>query len=231
MTRDGLLEAAGEAVFRRGDEYHSLGQVLSLAEYGGTVTAVVHGARRYRVTLRRNGSDIVYDCNCPAGDGGRCCKHCVAAGLAYLDRQSRAEVNGEVSLDDVEIWLGSQRPERLVELLMAEALGNEGLREKMLIEAAAGGGKRIGLDGYHRAVDLVLSKALWNGGSETGQEHLAELKASLNRLLSAGRRDEFREVADYALSLLASTNSGTRPTPESMERLREFAGWLKGLIG
>lgn len=41
LTRDGLLEAAGEAVFRRGAEYHSLGQALSLAEYKSVLTAAV----------------------------------------------------------------------------------------------------------------------------------------------------------------------------------------------
>jgi uncharacterized Zn finger protein len=232
LSSDALRRAAGERPFARGAEYHALGQVLSLAEYRGAIAAVVQGARRYRVLLRSDGRGIAGRCNCPAADGGACCKHCVAAGLAYLDGQSRREsrqpVTLPVVLEDVAARLRARPHDELVELLLAEALESEGLRERLLLDAANHTGKPIEIESYLRAVELALSKALWSEGDEAGQTYLIELKDSLGRLAAAARWDDLRTIVAHALELLAASK---RPSPAAIERLRTFSEWLRRFPG
>ena len=255
LDLEALRRAAGEPVFARGAEYHALGQVLSLAEYRGRVAAVVQGARRYRVLLWRGDRGIAARCACPAADGGACCKHSIAAGLALLDRQARQlgapatarspldpqtsapitipvtgpvtmPVTMPVTLEDAAAWLRARSHDELVELLLAESLENEGLRERLLLNAANYAGKPIDLESYRRAVELALSKALWSEGVEAGQSYLFDLKTSLTDLADAARWADLREVVAHALETLAVPQ---RPSPASAEKLRTFSAWLRRL--
>lgn len=251
LNLEALRHTSGEQVFARGAEYHALGQVLSLAEYRGRVAAVVQGARRYRVLLWSGDREIAARCACPAADGGACCKHCVAAGLAFLDRQARQMGNQTtarsplkpqtvapaalpitlpvtlpVTLEDAAAWLLARSHDELVELLLAEALENEGLRERLLLDAANCTGKPIDIESYRRAVELALSKALWSEGIEVGQSYLYDLKASLSNLAAAARWADLRAIVAHTLETLAAS---PRPSPASAEKLRAFSAWLRQL--
>ncbi|MEK7382013.1 MAG: SWIM zinc finger family protein, partial [Elusimicrobiota bacterium] len=84
LDRDALREMAGGRSFERGQEYFSAGCVRGLAEHDGTITAKVQGTSDYRVKLWVKDGDLEYSCTCPVGTDGDFCKHCVAAGLAWL---------------------------------------------------------------------------------------------------------------------------------------------------
>jgi uncharacterized Zn finger protein len=231
LNPDALRQAAGELSFARGAEYYALGQVLSLAEYRGAIAAAVQGTRRYQVLLRGGGPEhpraILARCNCPAADGGaRCCKHCVAVGLAFLDQPARPTSSPAVALADAADWLGARPQGELVDLLLAEALESESLRERLLLEAANHTGKPIALEPYRRAVELALSKALWSEGEEAGQLYLIELKASLGNLAAARRWEELRAIVAHTLALLEASK---RPSPAAIEKLRAFSKWLRQL--
>lgn len=224
-----LRQAAGERAFARGAEYQTLGQVLFLAEYRGAIAAVVQGARRYRVLLRSDGQGIVAQCNCPAADTGACCKHCVAVGLACLERQARRQSNDSnilppVSLFDVAARLRALPHDELVELLLTEALASQELRQRLLLDTANHTGQPIEIESYMRAVELALSKALWSEGEGPGQVYLIELKALLSQLAEAARSDDLRLIVAHALQLLAMSK---RPSPAAIEKLRTFSAWLR----
>ena len=223
LSPDALRQAAGEGAFARGAEYHALGQVLSLAEYDGAIAAVVQGARAYRVLLRAGAQGIAGRCNCPVGDRGACCKHCVAAGLGFLEKQRRPESRQEVVLADAAIHLRVRSRDELVELLLAEALESRRLRERLLLDAANRTGKPIEIRAYLRAVELALSEALWSEGDEAALIYLIELKTSLDCLVDAARWDDLRAIVPHARALLAISKG---LPPASTKMLREFSHWL-----
>lgn len=75
---------AGEAVFKRGQDYELRGRVRELAATAeGGLVAWVQGSERYatRVTLRAD--ELASNCSCPYGGT---CKHAIAVALAYLNR-------------------------------------------------------------------------------------------------------------------------------------------------
>ena len=97
LTWDRLRKTAGGQSFQRGRAYWSAGRVLTITEHAGTVTARVRGTRFYQVELWVEQGDLGYDCTCPLGEEGVFCKHCVAAGLAWIAEASAAAQVGGVA--------------------------------------------------------------------------------------------------------------------------------------
>ncbi len=86
LDRPTLRRMAGARSYARGEEYFASERVRSLAERGATLAAKVLGTREYRVKLWVKHGEFDYSCTCPVGADGEFCKHCVAVGLAWLDR-------------------------------------------------------------------------------------------------------------------------------------------------
>ena len=85
FTEADLLEAAGQRSFERGLAY--LRAVDELAILGNRVTASVRGTDDYIVILTLSGDrGVTGVCDCPYGQEGFFCKHCVAVGLTFLRR-------------------------------------------------------------------------------------------------------------------------------------------------
>jgi hypothetical protein len=90
LTAADLLEAAGQRSYSRGLGY--LDAVADLAVRGDKITASVRGTDEYIIMLTvSRGGDLTGACDCPYGQEGFFCKHCVAVGLAYLRSVSLAE--------------------------------------------------------------------------------------------------------------------------------------------
>jgi uncharacterized Zn finger protein len=100
-----MLELAGETYFERGEGYHRGGHVYDLVEHAGVVVAKVAGTEDYRVRLwAEDGLD--FSCDCPLGVDGEFCKHCVAAGLAWLKGDfSEHAPGGPATMEDVQTYL------------------------------------------------------------------------------------------------------------------------------
>ncbi|HUD36612.1 MAG TPA: SWIM zinc finger family protein [Streptosporangiaceae bacterium] len=93
LTEADLLEAAGQRSYSRGLGY--LDAVADLAVRGDKITASVRGTDEYIVMLTvGRGGDLIGACDCPYGQEGFFCKHCVAVGLAYLRSASLAASGG-----------------------------------------------------------------------------------------------------------------------------------------
>lgn len=109
LTLRSLRALAGSA-FARGDSYWREGRVVSYTVDGAAVHGVVLGGDSYRVRLSvdtpereaagagrdpgagRGAGALIADCTCPAS--AAVCKHAVALGLAFLDRQAAAPIAG-----------------------------------------------------------------------------------------------------------------------------------------
>ncbi len=78
--------------FARGEGYFDSGLVSSLVEKNDTLSARVLGTYKYTVRLWVDKGKLEYSCTCPVGDDGMFCKHCVAAGLTWLERTNGDEV-------------------------------------------------------------------------------------------------------------------------------------------
>jgi uncharacterized Zn finger protein len=150
--REALEVVAGPRAFARGEAYALDGRVRSLARRADVLTAVVEGTEAYSVRVRvsddPNGLDGA--CTCPVGEGGGFCKHCVAAGLVWLERRDRRR--GGAEAERLRRWLDALDAATLRGVLLEEAGRVPALAARLLLRAGHGdpGALREALD---RAVD------------------------------------------------------------------------------
>jgi uncharacterized Zn finger protein len=204
-----LRRLAGPRSFDRGENYFKLGLVRSLSEYNGTIKAKVKGAHTYTVKLREDDGELDYSCTCPMGDDGAFCKHCVAAGLFWLDRKKgengkkavRGGGNTEVTMEDVKGYLKTLERDVLVEMIMEQAQENDALREKLLMQAAREirGGRRLS------ALKKIIREAIAPGdfiGYYQMRTYAARVQNILDTLenLLKDNPIEVIELAEYALT-------------------------------
>ncbi len=89
VTLAQLRDWAGEAVFKRGQDYELRGRVRELAATAeGGLVAWVQGSERYATRVFLHADQLASDCTCPYGS---ICKHAVAVALAYLARSEQAQ--------------------------------------------------------------------------------------------------------------------------------------------
>ena len=89
VTLAQLRAWAGDAVFKRGQNYELRGRVRDLsATPDGGLVAWVQGSERYATRVFLRPDELVSDCTCPYGSS---CKHAVAVALAYLARSEQAK--------------------------------------------------------------------------------------------------------------------------------------------
>ncbi len=127
FTKDDVLALAGDKSFDRGVSY--IRAVTDLETDGDVIYATVQGSDRYEVQLHVGPSGLRGSCDCPWGEEGNFCKHCVAAALVYLsDRDNgrilprRFDLRSQLELlDHVD----------LVDLLMEAAESDRELRRRL----------------------------------------------------------------------------------------------------
>ncbi|MFD9480006.1 SWIM zinc finger domain-containing protein [Streptomyces nojiriensis] len=110
---------AGARSFERGVGYLSAVSRLDIGDEA--ITATVDGSDTYEVELTEDGADgLTGWCNCPYGQEGNFCKHCVAVGQAVLGQaesvpQKRSAAASRTRLLDT--WLESRIREELLTLV------------------------------------------------------------------------------------------------------------------
>lgn len=223
FDRDTLRRLAGHRSFERGEEYFASGQVRSLVEYAGNITARVLGSREYRVKLYVEEDALEYSCTCPVGCDGLFCKHCVAVGLAWLEQTSSGETGSgdaipALTMDDVRAYLLEQDGETLTEIIMQQALEDERLRRQLLVKAAKGKPRGLVLESYRAAIREAIEVdefvSYYDMASYTlGLEESVDL---LQELLAEGHAAAVIDLSEYALSLLE----------EAFESVHDSDGYL-----
>jgi len=136
MNRKQLKSHAGAAAFGRGEGYYESGRVGNLRFHTHGVQAKVSGQHVYQVRLDwSDGFD--YRCNCPMGEQGDCCKHCVAVGFAWLNRDKKQDI--EIESEDARIrnWLESREKQALIGIIMEASESDEVLFKRLSLKASA----------------------------------------------------------------------------------------------
>ncbi|MGW7047956.1 SWIM zinc finger family protein [Streptomyces avermitilis] len=139
---DELRALAGTRSFERGSGY--LDAVRGLEVDDGSVTAVVHGTDVYEVELALGGgagdTGVSGRCDCPYGQEGNFCKHCVAVGLTVL-RQAEAiprqRADARTRASGLEAWLTALSRDELLALVREQVAGDRELRRRLELRAAA----------------------------------------------------------------------------------------------
>jgi uncharacterized Zn finger protein len=221
LNREQLRRLAGDAVFERGERYAHLGCVGDVAEDGGQITAFVTGTDWYRSDIRVLGSKLRCTCTCPAGAESACCKHAVAVGLIWLDSQLRpAAVSRRRSdttatratrsadsrprtMKDVRSHLAALPANALVELVMQQAMTDERLRQRLLLDCVKGSGGSAKLHGFRRALTAAIGTGDFVHYREASSyfEQILDVISSIDELV---RKEPAAvlELTEHALTLL-----------------------------
>ncbi len=159
FTETDLRAAAGERSFERGLRY--LDAVAGLEVIGDQIIGTVRGSEDYLVVLTLGGNrpgkpGLKGQCDCPYGQEGFFCKHCVAVGLtvarsgaAALAGSSRPaagaagaarvpaqRARGRARPSDLESWLNSLSRDELLALVFDQVLEDDDWRRRLDLRAA-----------------------------------------------------------------------------------------------
>jgi uncharacterized Zn finger protein len=209
LTRHALQQLAGARSFERGEDYFAAGQVISLVEHAGKLTATVHGTEVYRVKISIRDGALDYDCTCPMGADGAFCKHCVAVGLAWLTddpgksptKEAKAADTPVVTLEDARAWLAEQNKPKLVEMLLDQAAMDAHLRERLLLQAAKAAGQGANVAAIRKALDRATRTGEFVDYRAARDFSLGidQVVDSIADLLKAGCAAEVIELTEHAL--------------------------------
>jgi uncharacterized Zn finger protein len=223
-----LMELAGERAFERGEDYFAEGRVVGLKENNGAITARVRGTYYYRVTLRAENEELAFECNCPVGRDNVFCKHCVAVGLAWIDRRdqesgvSRRQTERDVTDEEIRAHLRLQGKNGLVEMLMEHAEWDSEFRDRLVLATAQGGEKAPDLAAFRAAIDKVIRHRNFvdYGRMPEYGRGIEAVVDSLRDLLKRGHAKAVRELTEQALEQMES----------AMNHVDDSDGFMGGIL-
>lgn len=134
LDRTLLRQMAGDAEFRKGENYYQAGAVRQVQVAGDRITAKVSGSRAYRVKLWRGRGQLQFSCNCDRGHEPEFCKHCVAVGLAWLAGPAGQAAKPGVTRDELRDHLRGLDKERLIHLALEAMDYDDILRRRLMLE-------------------------------------------------------------------------------------------------
>ena len=187
LSENSLLNAAGDLVYARGEDYVRYIRGLRIAEF--TAYASIQAKKVYQVELDWSGPLPDGSCTCPHHADGNFCKHLVATGLAAID-------TGRVAVDDtasiaaaaaLEAAVQAMDADELRDLVLILAQRDDGVRHLLEIRAATASGDR---DQAKAELEAYVRNALTFRGfvdyrrsfevAEVASEVLDELENHLN---------------------------------------------------
>lgn len=210
LTESMLRGLAGARSFERGREYFELGRVEQVAFEGETALGIVQGSDRYRVRLRIRSDDPEVgpeaECNCPIGQEGAFCKHCVAVGLAILDAGDSLESRPPpMSVEELDRRLDGLERDELQALISSQLRIDDRLVERLRLHFAAPTEKgEPDVDAFRRAIDLAcdppgrVEPYEWYRGVE-------EALDAVERLISTGSASAAVELSEHAIGTVVGS--------------------------
>ncbi|MGA9408392.1 MAG: DUF6880 family protein [Bacteroidota bacterium] len=206
-----LQRLAGEPSYSRGVEYFDEGRVADVHLKGNCIHANVRGSRKYRVELSTEGGEISYSCSCPFfQDTTAFCKHCVAAGLAFLHANEadggtsmrKIQTQQATNMKYVEAYLKSQEKASLVSMLLDQTKDDDRLFSRLLMKADMG--KKVNTTRLKKVVDRAVDRGDFVDYESMPQysDDLYETINNLNDLLEEKHAVELMELSEYFLTRL-----------------------------
>jgi len=240
ITKTQLKQLTDSRSWQRGIDYHQRGNVLSLLEDKDTVIGKVSGRRNYKVKLWLEDGEIEGSCDCPMGDAGVFCKHCVAVGLTYLEGGVKSAQKGKRSkkdqsasepattVDDVRKYLSGQKTDALVEIIIQQMMEDDNLLRRLMIKTARSQQKGPDIKAFRK----LISQATNTRGfvdyysAYDFSRGIQEAVDSVEELLSEGYAKEVIELAEYALGrveeALGEMDDSDGYMGDILERLQEI---------
>lgn len=223
LTKNALIDNAGERSYLRGVEYFREGRVKDLTEDRGMVIATVRGNRKYRVKLWGKMNQLHGTCNCPYGEEGNFCKHCVAVGLEWLESQKpMKETAGKppkqkTTLNDVEKYLLQLSKNDLSKILIAQVHRDKKLQKQLLLKVARNNPGCIDIGAYYTAIDNAFDLSDYEDDDESSdyEERIESAVDSLEELLKDGFASEVIKLVEHTFPLF----------DENMRFIDDFCGY------
>lgn len=228
VDHDQLRLLAGEAAFARGQAYFSGDHVRSVRSDGEVIVATVTGNLDYRVKLWSEAGDLAYSCSCPIGEQGGFCKHCVAAGLAWLatagdnDPVAGTVAKPAVTIEDIRAYLSGLEKGELVDMIVAQAREDDGLHRRLMLRAGKARCKDPDLRMWRQVIDEAVGSVGFVAYAEAYgyARRIDEIIDSIEELLDEGHADAVIALAEYALAAVE----------QALERVDDSNGEVSGLL-
>jgi uncharacterized Zn finger protein len=222
----GLTE---DRYYERGLAYLQQGKVTSLRQDGTRIRAIVTGNEDYDVVFTTKENRLDYRCSCPLGGDGEFCKHCVAAGLAWIQQKAKpakAQKKGAstgISSQDIAAALQQEDKETLVGWIVQWAEEDEAFQRKVVRAAA----RRLDSSGLIAQTKVALQKALQVRRFveyRNMRAYAAGVNAALDEvedLLERGHAAAVIEVSEWGLRRFAAAVEKVDDSDGYMSELRE----------
>ncbi len=141
---------------------------------------------------------------------GEFCKHCVALGLAWLEREEpetptpRKPKRATVGIRDVRAYLVAQSAETLADLLLDAAKSDSNLRQRLILQTAKKTTKGIDLDPYYQALEAAIGPGDFVDyeSAHADAYDIDEALDSVEGLVKQGYATEAIELSEHALQLI-----------------------------
>lgn len=200
-----LKVLTGDAAYGRGERYFAQKRVQISASDATSVAGVVMGSYRYHCKLSWKNS-IRFDCNCPVGDAGDCCKHVVALALAYeVQQQGYAPTYN----NPIETYLKAQSPAWLQQTLLDLANKHPEIARQLNRQRQLSGD--VDLNELKKTVTTMIGRPrfLDYRKSRDYAVKLQELGELLQQLLQANQAGVCLQLAEFALPKLFKVYEGS----------------------
>ncbi|GGV87301.1 hypothetical protein GCM10015535_36770 [Streptomyces gelaticus] len=210
FSEEKLRRLAGSRSFERGLGYLSSVSALEIGER--TITATVDGTDAYEVELTEHASGVTGRCDCPYGQEGNFCKHCVAVGLTVLRQAESVPLQRTAAASrgrQLTTWLESRSRDELLALVRQHIAGDRDLRRRLELRAAAAGDDPSAV--RERILGLLDTRPFARHGYVERADarryglQAAEAVSALRTLTETGRAAEAVEVARDSIEALART--------------------------
>ncbi len=224
-----IRRLAGDRSYRKGYDYYQRGQVESVEAKADRIHAVVRGNRDYTVNLSSDDGILDYACDCPQGADGAFCKHCVAAGLAWLNRDAapvaakpRVKVK-EITLADAAKILQAEDKDTLMRMVLEWAKDDDRLRERILLYSARRSSPESGVAAAARAFEKAMrvrdfvhyrEASAWARGVDDAIDNITQL-------LEDGQAAAVIELCESALQRLVAAAGAIDDSDGHLSMLRD----------
>jgi uncharacterized Zn finger protein len=223
---------AGEKYYQRGLDYFQRRRVKRLERFGDSLEAVVAGTENYRVVLSATAKDFEYRCDCPLGEDGAFCKHCVATALAWLQGEAKTvpvagtKAHGsaaQVTDEDVVRALELEEKATLIRWLLEWSEQEEGLRRRLMLLAAGRKGTAVLAAQVRRSLEQAI-RIRGHIDYDEMPAYAAGVRAAfvgVEALLQQGEADGVMDLCE----------AGTRWLGSAIERMDDSDGNVSELMG
>ncbi len=228
LTERALRLMAGAATFERGERYATSRRVKKLTATASELSSTVIGTRGYEVRIGVDEGTLAYECSCPVGEREEFCKHCVAAGLAWLRgvaeaaQQSTDDVAAYPAID-VRAYLLAHDKETLVELLMERAATDDLFEAKLALQAATASSLPRDVEPYRQAIEraIVVDDFIDYRSMYDYSSNVSTVIQALEGLLGDGQAAEVIGLCEYALECVEDALGRVDDSDGQMGEIRD----------